>query len=88
MVVEVALGEKQLWHEAEETLRAAMSDRPFEIAENATVPPAEFMLSSAVGTVDARLQPQLEVCRTHLLGRMFNVVLTPNLRPYWSNCKP
>ncbi|HHT71640.1 MAG TPA: hypothetical protein GX016_08760 [Firmicutes bacterium] len=68
VVVEVAPGEKQLWHEAEETLRAAMSDRPFEIAENATVPPAEFMLSSAVGTVDARLQPQLEVCRTHLLG--------------------
>lgn len=45
-----------------------MPDRPFQVMESANVPPGEFMLSSEVGTVDARLQSQLEVCRTHLLG--------------------
>ncbi|NMA55638.1 MAG: hypothetical protein GX952_06915 [Firmicutes bacterium] len=68
VIIEVAPGEKQRWLDAEEMLRSALADRPFKIAENPAVPPAEFMLSSKIGTVDARLKPQLEACRAHILG--------------------
>lgn len=68
VLIEVAPGEAPVWTKAGTLLQEAMDDRQFQIAESAKVPPGEFMLSSEVGTVDARLEPQLEVCRTHLLG--------------------
>lgn len=68
VVLEVAPGEGSKWTKKQNLLQEAMPDRPFQVMESANVPPGEFMLSSKVGTVDARLQSQLEVCRTHLLG--------------------
>jgi flagellar assembly protein FliH len=68
VVLQIAPGELERWREAEDVLHAAMPQRQFEIVENDAVPPAEFMLSSAMGTVDARIQPQLEVLYAHLLG--------------------
>lgn len=74
VTVEVAPGMAAAWRDADALVQEAMGDRPYEVVESSHIPPGEFVLSSEAGTVDARLQPQLEVCRQHLLGEDINVI--------------
>ena len=74
VTVEVATSTAAAWTDAQGLVQEVMGDRPYEIIESVHVPTGEFVLSSQVGTVDARLQPQLEICRRRLLGEDVNAV--------------
>ncbi|MGI6129413.1 MAG: FliH/SctL family protein [bacterium] len=67
VTVEVSPGMATAWLDAEEMVQEAMGDRSYRIIESPYVPTGEFLLSSEVGNVDARLQPQLDICRRQLL---------------------
>lgn len=68
VTVEIAVGERAAWEAERELVEQALGDRPYTLAESANVPPGEFLLRSEMGTVDARLDSQLEACRAQLTG--------------------
>ena len=74
VTIEVAPGMAAAWKGAEGLVQEVMGDRPYRVVESTHVPTGEFVLSSEVGSVDARLQPQLEICRQHLLGEDVNAM--------------
>lgn len=62
VTIEVAPGELSAWEAARAQVETALGDRPYVLAENANVPPGQFLLSSEMGTVDARFESQLAAC--------------------------
>ena len=72
VTVEVAPGTAAVWTDAKGLVQEVMGDRSYEVVESAHVPTGEFVLSSPVGTVDTRLEPQLQICRQHLLEEDVN----------------
>jgi len=68
VTLEVAPGEVPAWTAARNVVQQALGDRSYTVVESANVAPGEFLLATALGTVDARLENQLRACREHLRG--------------------
>lgn len=66
--VQIAPGTSSLWEDAQDVMQEALGNRSFTILENPHVPKGEFLLSSEMGNVDARIKPQLDVFRTEFIG--------------------
>ncbi|MDK2960745.1 MAG: flagellar assembly protein FliH [Bacillota bacterium] len=62
VTVEIAPGERQAWEVARAQIEKALGDRPYVLVESANVPPGQFLITSEMGTVDARFESQLAAC--------------------------